>query len=143
MARFLSDEWFADIRRHQPAAGGPGPGPVDAALVVEEVVPDAPGGEVRYRVVIAGAAARIAAKQQPEPDRDPAGDGAEPDLTITCDWETAASLAQGRLSAQAALMDGRLRIRGNLSRLAGGAAQLAGLDPVPPEVRARTTYERP
>ena len=54
-----------------------------------------------------------------------------PDLTITCDWATAAELAQGKLSAQAALMAGRLRVRGNLARLAGRAADLVGLDPVP------------
>src|ERR1700677_1056754 len=63
-----------------------------------------------------------------------------PDLTITCDWATATAMAQGHLSAQTALMDGRLRVRGNLARLAGCAADLVGLDPVPAEVRHQTTY---
>jgi hypothetical protein len=63
-----------------------------------------------------------------------------PDLTITCDWATATGLAQGTLSAQAALMAGRLRVRGDLAGLAGRAADLAGLDPVPASVRRQTTY---
>jgi hypothetical protein len=61
-------------------------------------------------------------------------------LTIACDWATAAALAQGQLSAQAALMAGRLRVRGSLSRLSGWAVELIGLDPVPPDIRRRTTY---
>ena len=56
------------------------------------------------------------------------------------DWATASALAQGRLSAQAALMAGRLRIRGSLARLSNWSAGLAGVDPVPPDVRQRTTY---
>jgi hypothetical protein len=134
MARFLSDEWFAEVRRHQPAAGAADPNP----LVVEQVVPDAPGGEVRYRVVVAGSTARI--EPVPSGARGTQDSGPRPDLTITCNWATATAMAQGRLAAQAALMDGRLRIRGDLTRVAGGAARLAGLDPVPPEVRAGTTY---
>jgi hypothetical protein len=126
MARFLSDEWFEEVRRLQSPAGR---APAGTALVVEQVVPDTPAGEVRYRVVIGEGAARI----------EPTGNGQEPDLTITCDWSTAAAMAQGRLATQTALMEGRLRIRGNVGRLAGGHV-LAGLDPVPAEVRAHTTY---
>jgi hypothetical protein len=134
MARFLSDEWFAEVRRHQPAPRAPAAN----ALVVEQVVTETPGGEVRYRVVVAGATARI--EPAPNEARGTPDNGPKPDLTITCNWATATAMAQGRLAAQAALMDGRLRIRGNLTRVTRGAGQLVGLDPVPPEVRARTTY---
>jgi hypothetical protein len=153
MARFLSDEWFDDVRRHSPADPGAGTGPAAAeTLVVEQVVRDTPGGEVRYRVVIAGDTAQI----------ERGSNGPKPDLTITCSWDTASAMAQGRLSAQAALMEGQLRIRGNVGRAASGLdassagrarrpptrrtpgdqtiGQLSGLDPVPAEVRSRTTY---
>jgi hypothetical protein len=49
-------------------------------------------------------------------------------------------MAQGLLSAQAALLEGRLRVKGDLARLSGRAADLAGLDPVPDAVRRQTTY---
>ena len=137
MARFLSADWFAEV-----AADGP-PEPATASqvaagseqLVLEQVVHGTPDGEVRYRVVARDGTARI------EPvDVRPNGPAAAPDLTISCDWATAVAMAQGHLSAQGALMAGRLRVRGNLARLSGWAADLTGLDPVPPEVRRRTTY---
>jgi hypothetical protein len=128
MARFLSPEWFDEIVRRQPPAVDEGP--PGQRLVIEQVVRDGPDGEVRYRVVIAGSAARI----------EPAANAPAADLTITCDWATATAMAQGGLPAQAALMQGRLRIRGNLARLAGRGSDLVGLDPVPADVRARTTY---
>jgi hypothetical protein len=131
MARFLSADWFAEIASHMPARPNGGP-----RIVLEQVVRDTPDGEVRYRVVAADGTAYI------EPAvAQGAGDGAgRADLTIACDWATAAAMAQGRLSAQAALLAGRLRVHGNLSRLSGWASDLVGLDPVPPEVRRRTTY---
>src|SRR5262249_32858572 len=104
-------------------------------LVLEQVVHGTPDGEVRYRVVARDRTAHIepvAATRN--------GPSAAPDLTISCDWATAVAMAQGRLSAQGALMAGRLRVHGNLARLSGWAADLTGLDPVPPEVRRRTTY---
>jgi hypothetical protein len=130
VARFLSAEWFAEIDRYAPQEAGEGP-----QLVLEQVVHDTPEGEVRYRVIVRGEFAHI----EPAPAH---GNGATtaPDLTIASDWATAAAIAQGQLSTQAALMAGRLRIRGSLVRLARRGARLAGLDPVPPEVRRRTTY---
>jgi SCP-2 sterol transfer family len=165
VARFLSAEWFAEVARSAPlepgvpAAGSvaspphatnpahrsdpgrpsePGqpnaPGPA-ARLILEQVVHDTPEGEVRYRVIVTDQAAQI----EPAP-RDANGAALAPDLIIASDWATASALAQGRLSAQAALMAGRLRVQGSLGRLSGWMSRLAGLDPVPPDVRRRTTY---
>jgi hypothetical protein len=143
MARFLSADWFADVAEvaevaaatPPEAASGGQMAPGGEQLVLEQVVHGTPDGEVRYRVVARNRAARI------EPvgvtSNGPSG---APDLTISCDWATAVAMAQGHLSAQGALMAGRLRVRGNLARLSGWAADLTGLDPVPPEVRRRTTY---
>jgi hypothetical protein len=102
---------------------------------LEQVVHDTPDGEVRYRVIVTGRRAQI----EPAP-REANGATLAPDLIIASDWATASALAQGRLSAQSALLAGRLRIQGSLDRLSGWVSQLAGLDPVPPDVRRRTTY---
>ncbi len=102
---------------------------------MERVVRGGPDGDVRYRVVVAGGSAFLE-----RPDGAAGGSSPEPDLTIASDWITAAEIAQGTLSAQAALMTGRLRVRGNLARLAAWAGDLPGLDAVPASVRRRTTY---
>ncbi|MGH9115736.1 MAG: SCP2 sterol-binding domain-containing protein [Acidimicrobiales bacterium] len=130
MARFLSPEWFDEVRRH---SGAPLPDGGADRFELEQVVTSTPYGEVRYRVVVAGGSARVA------PEEGRAG-SAEPDLTIRCEWETAAAMARGELSAQAAVMDGRLRVHGNLARLAGAISELAGADAVPATVRRDTTY---
>ncbi|HEY3811076.1 MAG TPA: SCP2 sterol-binding domain-containing protein [Acidimicrobiales bacterium] len=135
MARFLSAEWFADVARQAPPA--PARTQPDD-LVLEQVVRDTPDGEVRYRVVVHDAVAHL---EPPEATQTNNGSrSTPPDLTIACDWATATAIAQGQLSAQAALMEGRLRINGNLARLAGRARGLVGLDPVPDGVRRHTTY---
>ena len=143
MARFLSPEWFAQVARFgssrlagQAGQAGQAAEPA-AALVLEQVVRDTPDGDVRYRVVVIGGSAYI---QPPAASRSDNGAPAAPDLTIACDWATAAAMARGDLSTQAALLAGRLRVKGNLARLSGRSADLIGLDPVPPEVRRLTTY---
>jgi hypothetical protein len=131
MARFLSPEWFAEVAPDGP--GSPAVALDRRSLVLEQVVRDSPDGEVRYLVVVTADGAYI----QPPSN---AGTRPMPDLTISCDWSTATELAQGKLAAQAALMEGRLRVSGNLARLSGQAANLVGLDPVPDPIRRRTTY---
>jgi hypothetical protein len=135
MSRFLSPDWFAEVARDAPSPLG-APAPETGQLVLEQVVHGTPDGEVRYRVVVGAGAAYIQAPLATNPNGGPV----TPDLTIACDWATAVAMARGELSAQAALMAGRLRVRGNLARLSGRAPDLVGLDPVPEDVRRHTTY---
>jgi hypothetical protein len=128
MARFLSSAWFDEVARHSPRPANADDAP---NLVLRQVVNDSPDGDIAYHVVVESGAARI----EP-PGRDPG----PADLTLTTTWETAVGIAQGKLAAQAALVEGRLRVKGNLAVIAGQAAAIAGLDAVPPEVRDRTTY---
>jgi SCP-2 sterol transfer family len=131
MARFLSAAWFDEIESAStPRSGNPDS---DERLVMEQVVTGTPDGEVTYLVVVEGKRARVV---RPSPH----GNTAEVELTITCDWPTAAAIAQGRLSTQRALMQGRLRVRGNPTALLRRGAQLAGLDPIPNTIRKNTTY---
>ena len=157
MPRFLSAEWFDAVRQHSGHAARVQPGqdghtgqteptsdthtaahthhsihgPSPDRLVLEQVVTGSPDGNVRYFVVVENGQARIA---EPGFARQTA------DLTITTDWNTATAMAKGDLATQAALMQGRLRVRGNMAKLAGRAGDLAGLDPVPEAVRKATTY---
>jgi hypothetical protein len=124
MARYLSAEWFASA---VGASGAPLDGPVE--MVLEQVVRATPDGEVVYRVEVAGDRARIVW---------PVPAGATPaHLRITTDWSTAVAVARGDLSAQRALMEGRLRIKGSPP----GLAAPPRLDAVPASVRASTTFD--
>jgi putative sterol carrier protein len=102
-----------------------------ARLVLEQVVTGSPDGNVSYFVVVENGTARLVESASAEE---------VPDLTITSDWDTAAAIAKGELATQAAIMQGRLRVRGNLATLARRVGDLAGLDLVPDAVREATTY---
>jgi hypothetical protein len=159
VARFLSEAWFDEVESsHNGDHGAEGSGRASGHedhLVLEQIVTGTPEGQVSYLVVVAGGRARVERRRVPPGVEGAGGDRADADragadradadragvrLTITCDWPTATAIAQGRLSTQRALMQGRLRVRGNSSALLGRNIQLANLDPVPPEVRKNTTY---
>jgi SCP-2 sterol transfer family len=129
MPRFLSPQWFDAVRAHsdRDQPGDPQP----PRLLIEQVVTESPFGNVNYFVAVENGTARLL---------ETSPNGRTADLRITTDWGTAAAIARGELATQAALMQGKLRIRGNMSKLAGGAGELAGLDPVPEAVRRATTY---
>ena len=127
MAEFLSDEWIAALAD----AGADLDGSAEV-LVVEPVVIDVPGrGEVRYRVYFD---ARACAVERPGAAARPA------DVRLETDYVTAVALARGEMNAQAALAGGRLRVSGDVVRLAAHAGALARLDDVFAAVRASTTY---
>jgi len=131
MARFLSPAWFDEVRTNASGTTPQAGAPADDRLVLRQVVRGTPDGDVVYHVAVEAGCARLI------PPGDEAG---SPDLTITTDWDTAAAIAQGALAAQAALIEGRLRVKGNLAAIASHAGGLPGLDPVPAAVRDRTTY---
>jgi alkyl sulfatase BDS1-like metallo-beta-lactamase superfamily hydrolase len=124
VVRFLSDAWFDELGRALPSAGE---GPAD--LTIQQVVTAAPEGEVRFHIEIRGD--RLAMRR---------GQAGRPDATLTEDYATAAGIASGELSPQAALLDGLIRVAGNLAALLEHRTALAGLDSVPPGLRAATTY---
>lgn len=134
MPRFLSSEWFDAVRLHasddEPGNARPDHHSPDR-LLLEQVVTGTPDGTVRYVVVVEKGSARLL--QPGAPDQ-------AADLILTTDWDTAAAIAKGELATQAALMQGRLRVRGNLAKLAGRSGDLGGLDPMPQAVRKTTTY---
>jgi len=126
MARFLSPEWFTELDAAQAAPPEPAKGD---PCVLEQVVTATPQGEVRYQLVVSGGAVRFHA---------PSSLAAT--VTFTSDYPTASAIARGELSTQAALLDGRVRVSGNLSGIADALRQVSGLDLVPASVRAATTY---
>ena len=88
--------------------------------MVQQVVPDGPEGhEVAYALVLDDGRVRV--------ER---GRVDDPDLTFTQDRATAEAIHRGELSAQAAFMQGRLRLGGDLRAVIDRAGELAAIDDV-------------
>ena len=56
MARFLSQEWFEELPAEEDERDEPD-------LIVEVAVSGAPGGDVRYQVVVRGERATVVARE--------------------------------------------------------------------------------
>jgi putative sterol carrier protein len=98
--------------------------------VLRQLVTGTPEGtDVGYDVVVHGGRAVIR----------PAGTDT-PSVTFTSDYTTATAVASGEMSTTAALAAGRLRVAGDVAALAALASELAGLDPLPADVRAETEW---
>jgi len=122
LAGFLTDAWLDDLDAAARAADVA----TSAPLVLQQIVPDGPDGqEVAYALVVADGRIRV------ERGRVPA-----PDLTFTQDRATAEAIHRGELSAQAAFMQGRLRLGGDLRAVIDRAGELGAIDDLLGSVRA-------
>jgi hypothetical protein len=113
VAEFLSDAWFEAL---EEAARGATVDP-DLRVVIQQVIPDGPDGEVAFAVVVADGLVSLRR-----------GRVDAPDITFTQDCATAEAIHLGRLSAQTAFIDGRLRLGGDLRALIDRAASLVAVD---------------
>jgi putative sterol carrier protein len=111
---FLADDWLDAMAGAAATASAP----PELRLVVQQVV-QTEAGEVAYAIHVADGRVRVVS-----------GRADAPDVTFTQDEATARAVADGSLSAQAAFMEGRLRVGGDLRALLEHAAVLAGLDDV-------------
>lgn len=125
--RFLSPEWLAAAADAVRAAA---PGGTDG-LTLQQVVTGGPDGDVAYRVRIG----RDTVELLP-------GRGDEADVVFIEDWDTAAAIGEGRLSPQAAFVDGRVRVSGNVALVMAAQESLATVESALAGVRAATTYGR-
>ncbi len=122
MAGFLTEAWLDDLERAAQRAELDTKG----ALVLQQVIPDGPDGrEVAYALVVRDG--RVTLER---------GRVADPDLSFTQDLATAEAIHRGELSAQAAFMQGRLRLGGDLRAVIERAAELAAIDDVFASARA-------
>lgn len=150
MARFLSAAWFAglefaglaglaegleaaggDARPRRLAYGQVGAPEPPPDLVLEIAVAGAPEGELRYELVVEGDRARAVA----------GGAAARrPQVRLVSGYATISGIAAGHLSPLDALAAGQAKFSGDTSALFALAGGLAGLDLLPPPLRAATTF---
>jgi hypothetical protein len=126
---FLSPEWIEALDAAARAAVLPGEAAV-VSLEIEQVVRDAPGGEVRYHFRLEDGRARVQAGPAPSPD-----------LRLIADYDAAVRIQRGELNAQEALATGRLKVQGQFGPLVRANDALGSLEDVFAGVRAATTYE--
>lgn len=128
MARFLSLEWFdqLEVAGYVALEGAPA-----GQLVVEVLVADAPGGAVRYQVVLDDGHGLVLGPTQAE---------RAAQVRLDSDYATLAGLASGSMSALEALSTGGARLSGDIAALNGAGRRLGALDLVPAALRASTSF---
>lgn len=103
--QYLSDEWMAAADTALRASSLPAAGPEDR-LTVQYEVTGAPGGARKYALTLDEGTVGI--DPGPHPDAE---------VSFTLDYDTAAEIAQGQLAAQAAFMQGRMKLGGDVTVL--------------------------
>ena len=103
MTQYLSQEWLDRLR--ESVAGLPERPGVSA--VVQYVVTGAPGGDVRYHWVVEDGRLTAAAL----------GDHPDAEVTMTNPYEVSCLIDRGELDANAAFMQGRLKIAGDMGKV--------------------------
>lgn len=107
MAKFLTEEWAQEMTSALNASDDFQNAAASQQTKLQQVVTDAPdGGEGRYYFSLDGGKADVGV-----------GDIAEPDATITQNYETAVAINKSELNAQQAFMQGKLKISGNMMKL--------------------------
>lgn len=126
MTRFLSPEWMDAVNRLDVAIDP------EARLTVAHRVSGAPHGEVAY--VLRFADGRVRASLADGEAADHA------DVTFHEDYETAAALARGEITATQAVAAGRLKVSGDAQALGRHLDVFATLADAPSGLQPATTY---
>jgi hypothetical protein len=131
--RFLSADWLRALDDVLRADRDLGARFAATPITIAQEVTVVPSEVFRYVVVLDGAGGRV--KSDTGAARE-----IQADVTFVCDRDTAVGLAQGTMNAQRALTSGRLKLRGEVDRLAAASAALTGLGDLLAELRADTEF---
>jgi putative sterol carrier protein len=128
VVQYLSDEWMQEAGRALAGSQELSAATEGADLAIRYDVKGAPGGKRSYVLRARDGSVSL------EP-----GD-AEATVGFELDYDTAAAIARGELSAQAAFMQGTLKLTGDVTVLIRHHQLLDGLGDALGELRARTEY---
>ena len=119
MAKFLSEEWSSEAVAALRASDDVKSSTKDVDLTLQQVVTGAGGGDARYWVKLDDGSIDGGL-----------GDAPKADVTITQDYETAVAITKGELNPQAAFMQGKLKITGNMGKLLQHQGAMQAIFPV-------------
>ena len=127
--RYLSLAWIDELSRVVAGDDAMRRLAAEHDIGVTQLVSDGPEGDVTYHLQVGGGEARF-------------GPGAaEPEhVRMEQTWETAVAVATGDLNAQAAFVNGHIRLYGDQQRLLESQPVFGALDAVFDDVRRRTEY---
>ena len=103
MAKYLTQEWLdqsRELAKDQPERPG-------SSAKMQYVVTGGPEGDIKYYWVLENG--KLLESQL--------GEIAEPDFTMTSTYEDSVAIAKGTLDANAAFMQGKMKVAGNTGKL--------------------------
>lgn len=103
MPKYLTQQWLDEARemaKDQPERPG-------ASATIQYVVTAGPDGDVKYYWVLENG--KLLESQL--------GDIAEPEITMALSYDDSVSVQQGELDPNAAFMQGRMKVSGNMGKL--------------------------
>ena len=103
MAKYLTQEWLdqsRELAKDQPERAG-------ASAKMQYVVTGGPDGDVKYYWVLENG--KLLESQL--------GEIADADFTMTSSWDDSVAIAKGELDANAAFMQGKMKVAGNTGKL--------------------------
>ena len=103
MAKYLTQEWLdqgRELAKDQPERPG-------SSAKMQYVVTGGPDGDIKYYWVLENG--KLLESQL--------GEIADPDFTMTSSWDDSVAIAKGELDANAAFMQGKMKVAGNTGKL--------------------------
>src|ERR671922_656067 len=103
MAKYLTQEWLDETRKlaeGQPERPG-------ASAKMQYVVTGGPEGDIKYYWILDNG--KLLESQL--------GEVADPDFTLTLSYDDSVKVQKGELDANAAFMQGRMKVTGNMGKL--------------------------
>jgi putative sterol carrier protein len=119
MARFLSEEWSNEAIAALKTSEDVRSATKDVELTIQQVVTGTAGGHASYWVRLDNGTVEGGL-----------GDAPSADVTITQDYETAGAITRGELNPQAAFMQGKLKVTGNMGKLLQHQGAMGTIFPV-------------
>jgi len=135
VARYLSEAWFDEVNEAARSSVELKATTAGVRLTLQQIVTEAPGGEVRYWLRIEDGSVEARMGQ--------AGDamaGVDADATLTQSYDTAVAVSRGELRTEDAFLGGHIRLRGDIGALLRHQQVLNNLGEAFTEVRGRTEY---
>jgi len=127
--RYLRLDWIDELRREVAAAGHLAELAGAHELGITQVVTNGPEGTVVYHLQVGDGAARFGVGP------------ADPEhVRMEQTWDVAVAVATDELNAQAAFVNGHIKLYGDQQRLLAAQPVFGALDAVFAVVRARTEY---
>lgn len=104
--KFLSDEWLSEVESRLNSHEGFQNAARGQAAKLQQEVTGTPDGDIKYGFVLDGGKIQLIR-----------GEIDAPEATINQTYETAVGLSKGELTGQAAFMQGKMKITGNLMKM--------------------------